>query len=137
MENATEALLMVGGVLLGILTITLLVYMFGNISTLGNAHDKNDEMQRLADWNSEWEAYNKQLLYGTEVLTVINKVEQNNSEYDDDEMKIEIVGKYSNNDVLDTFADFVKMHKTGVYTCEKMEYNETGRVHRIIFKFLE
>ena len=37
MDNATEALLIAGGILLGILTITALVYMFNNLSIMGNA----------------------------------------------------------------------------------------------------
>ena len=37
MDNAAQALLIAGGILLGILTITMLVYMFSNISNMGNA----------------------------------------------------------------------------------------------------
>ena len=80
MENASEALLIAGGILLGILTITLLVYMFGNLSNMESADMARVEQERLNAWNAEWEAYNKRLLYGTEVLTVIKKAEQKNHE---------------------------------------------------------
>ena len=91
MDNAAQALLIAGGILLGILTITMLVYMFSNISNMGNAQNLKQEAERLAAWNNEWEAYNKRLLYGTEVLTVINKAEQNNKEYNEnDRYKVKI-----------------------------------------------
>lgn len=83
MDNATEALLIAGGILLGILTITALVYMFNNLSIMGNAQEKREETKRLAEWNSEWEAYNKMQLRGAEVLTVVNKAKQNNSMYEE------------------------------------------------------
>lgn len=44
MDNATEALLIAGGILLGILTITALVYMFNNLSIMGNAQEKEKKL---------------------------------------------------------------------------------------------
>lgn len=141
MENATQAILIAGGVLLGILTITLLVYMLSTISTMGNAQQQTEEVQRLAEWNSEWEAYNKKLLYGTEVLTVINKANQNNKEYDDYNglYSVTVKGKNLNNSEFnfDDFVEFVKAHKTSVFTCEGIQYNEKGRVSEMVFKFVE
>ena len=81
MDNATQALLIAGGILLAIMTITALVVMFSNAATIQNAQNNKEELERLAKWNAEWEAYNKRLLYGAEVLTVVKKAEQNNTEY--------------------------------------------------------
>lgn len=128
MENASQALLIAGGVLLGILTVSLLVYMFSTISTVGNASAMQEENKKLVEWNAEWEAYNKRFLYGTEVLTVINKAAQNNVEYDDSDeaYKVKIIGKdISGQEISVTnFKNFVENHKTSVFTCENVEYSD-------------
>lgn len=139
MDNATEALLIAGGILLGILTITALVYMFNNLSIMGNAQEKKEETKRLAEWNSEWEAYNKMQLRGAEVLTVVNKAKQNNSMYEENSkynVNVEINGKdnYGNEINISNIAKY----KRSIFECAKMSYNsETGRVNTIIFSLLE
>lgn len=140
MDNAAQALLIAGGILLGILTITLLVYMFSNISKIGNAQDLKDETERLATWNNEWEAYNKKLLYGTEVLTVINKAEQSNMEYNDSEnYKVTIIVQdlRGNELSVDEYKTLVNSTKTSVYTCLGTTYNSEGRINSMTFKFKE
>lgn len=132
MENASQALIIAGGILLAILTISLLVYAFGNASTIFNAQEKEKETQRLAEWNAEWEAYNKQLLYGTEVLTVVNKAEQNNSEFEN-KVYVTIIGKPDDK----TIQEYLLGLKTNIFKCESMTYNEeTGRVENIEFSFV-
>lgn len=130
MENASQALIIAGGILLAILTISLFVYMFNNISAMGNAQAQKEEITHLANWNAEWEAYNKRYLYGTDVLTVMNKAEQINNEVD---IKIRVDKSIINNP-----REFVSNYKTSTYTCEEVEYsNKTGRVCKMIFKFVE
>ena len=81
MENASQALLIAGGILLALITISAFVLMFNNVNTIQETQYTREETQRLLRWNAEWEAYNKTLLYATEVLTVVNKAEQNNKDY--------------------------------------------------------
>ncbi len=140
MENATHALLIAGGILLGIITLSMLVYMFSNISRMGNAQSTKEEVERLAAWNNEWEAYNKKLLYGTEVLTVINKAEENNKEYDENEKyKVTVHVQDSKGNELDAnkIKEFVNESKTSIYTCQNITYNAEGRVSSMTFKFKE
>lgn len=139
MDNATEALLIAGGILLGILTITALVYMFNNLSIMGNAQEKREETKRLAEWNSEWEAYNKMQLRGAEVLTVVNKAKQNNSMYEENSkynVNVEINGKDNYGNEINIYN--IAKYKRSIFECTKMSYNsETGRVNTIIFSLLE
>lgn len=138
MENSSQALLIAGGILLGILTISLLVYMFSNLSTIGNAEKKGEEIERLASWNSEWEAYNKRLLYGADVLTVINKAEQNNLDNDNNPKFIVSVVIYYDDGITAMQKSAVLNKKTSIFECVKMEYNnDTGRVNYIEFKLKE
>jgi len=146
MENAADALLIAGGILLAILTLTLLVYMFGNINTMGTAQTEKEELERLAAWNAEWEAYNKQVLYGAEVLTVINKAQQNNIEYDNN-TKHTVEIKVLDNSMVKTEIKqngtvvgkaYIEQNKTAIYKCTKMEISpETGKIKWIEFEFVK
>lgn len=137
MENAAKALVIAGGVLLGVLTLTLLVYMFSNMSIVGNAQAERKENERLQAWNAEWEAYNKKLLYGAEVLTVINKAKENNNEYENNSMYRVDIHVKSKTDKELTIQEISNL-KTSIFTCESVTYgNETGRISEMTFKFVE
>lgn len=146
MENATHALLIAAGILFGILTLSVFVYMFNNISEMQQAQYIRAEEERLAEWNAEWEAYNKKLLYGAEVLTVLNKAEQNNAEYNNDvkhtvEVKVidggAIRTQIKSNGTI-TNKIYVEQHKTSIFKCIKMERNsETGKIKLIEFEFVK
>ena len=75
MENAADALKIAGGIFLALLTISLLVFMVANISSIGEKETSIKEAKQIKAWNAEWEAYNKKVLYGADVLTVSNKAE--------------------------------------------------------------
>ena len=153
MDNATKALLIAGGMLLGILTLTALIVMFSNAAKIQKSQFSKEELERLAKWNAEWEAYNKGYLYGAEVLTVVKKAEQNNKDYSDtkyhvtivvkDELGNDITGINELKEYLQGTATSLK-RKTNIFSCvgpdgkEGIKYDEdTGRVNKMYFKFKE
>ncbi|MBQ3145315.1 MAG: hypothetical protein IJB90_01855 [Clostridia bacterium] len=73
MENAAKALVIAGGILLAIMTLSLLVYMTGVTSRMAQAQDEKKEAEQLVAFNMEYEAYNKRRMYGVDVMTVVNK----------------------------------------------------------------
>ena len=79
MENASKALIIVGGVLIGLLTISLFYYMFTNISYFADATSKDYNEKETLSFNQSFEAYNKKLMYGSDVVSVINKAIDNNA----------------------------------------------------------
>lgn len=82
MENASKALLMAGGILIAMITITVFVYMFGQISEMKNATDTDTSQEELLAYNQAFESYNKKLMYGADIISVINKAVDNNKRYD-------------------------------------------------------
>lgn len=74
MENASRALLMAGGVLIAIIIITLLVRTYGNIGNFQRQQLSAEETEKLEAYNKEYTKYLNQYVYGTEVISVINKV---------------------------------------------------------------
>lgn len=152
MENASKALLMAGGVLIAVLIIALLVYSFGSMSGYFKEEREVEKTEQLTAFNNQFESYNRKLLRGTDVVSVINKVLDNNKRYEDEEeykmsMEFEMVeatdaffkvgerynensfGKIKNNS--EAFTDF----KRRVFDCIDVQYNKTtGRVNYMRFK---
>lgn len=81
MENAAKALTIAGGVLIAIIVIATLWYSFQQWGILPQAKADNEKISQEVEFNKEFESYNKQNLYGTDVITVINKAIANNEKY--------------------------------------------------------
>lgn len=78
MENASKALLIAGGILIAILIIGVLVYSFGSMSGYFESETTKEEAEQLKAFNDQYEAYHRKLLRGTDVVSVMNKVLDNN-----------------------------------------------------------
>lgn len=104
MENASKALIMAGGIFLAIALITFGVYTYSSLNKLAKSQDEKTEQQQLVDFNKSYEAYNKSIMYGTDLITVMNKANDNNEMYDNDEIyrititfKLKEIGIYAYN----------------------------------------
>lgn len=90
MENASKALIMAGGVLIGVLILSLAVYLFADFgSTSAQINEQNAEKQ-LTQFNSQFTSYEgKEGLTIYDVITVASLAKENNTYYEDsDEYKI-------------------------------------------------
>ena len=82
MENASKALMMAAGVLIGIMILSLAVYLFASFgSASAEAHKQNAENQ-IAEFNAQFTTYQ----YRTDVtihdvITVANLARSNNQTY--------------------------------------------------------
>ena len=119
MENASKALSIAAGVLLGVMLLALIVYFF---SSLGAApQEKADAMsvEQLAAFNMEYEVYNKSMMYGVDVISCLNKAKDNNDKYLSEEKEkfgFLTEGKYPPEYVINVF---VKLNKN--YLDESVE----------------
>lgn len=161
MENASKALIMAGEILIALLILALVVYGYSNIRNLSASELTEKEIEQLAVFNKEYESYNRKLLRGVDVISVINKAIDNNKKYENDnyytiniqfKMAEEVVYKkdgktsttafninkyYNMNDFeiikndTDAFTDF----KRRIFDCTELKYNETsGRVNYMKFE---
>lgn len=82
MENASKALVMAGGVLIGILIMSLAVYLFisfGDKTSM--VYDRNAEQQIVA-FNNDYTKYlGKEDITIYDVISVTNKAKENNEYY--------------------------------------------------------
>ena len=162
MENASKALLMAAGVLVGILLISLALYLFISFgSTSASAH-RDNEIKQLAQFNDKFSSYqDMENLTIYDVITVAGMAKQNNdnylSEYNNpndeyfiNNYKIEVIldGKedfqnkaFDQNDslykdkLIKEQLDAVNA-ETGLstYKCSVLEYHSNGRIYKIEFK---
>lgn len=81
MENSSKALYMAGSLLIALLVVSLLVYTFNNLGGVQKEKDKIEMEEDIIKFNREYEAFNKKLMYGVDVISCINKAVSNNEKY--------------------------------------------------------
>lgn len=105
MENASKALIMAGGVLIGVLILSLAVYLFADFgSTSAQINAQNAEKQ-ITQFNSKFTSYEgKKGLTIYDVITVASYARENNIYYDNsDEYKI--IVKIGNTQIQDNIEN--------------------------------
>lgn len=139
MENASKALIIAGGILIGILTISLFYYMFNRVGQAVDSTSKNSEQEELLEFNKGFEIYNKKIMYGSDVISVINKAIDNNKRNGVTNDKtspyyvdIVVTGVFSVSNAGTPEATvnfFLKSDfKTKTYRCKNVQYNSAGRI---------
>lgn len=78
MENASKALLMVGGVLIAILTISLAVLALNRMSAYQKSQSDLVKTEQLSEFNKQFIQYVRDDLTGIDLVTLVNKVENFN-----------------------------------------------------------
>lgn len=82
MENASKALLMAAGVLIGVLILTLAVYLFATFGATSAELHKQQATDRLNEFNSQFTSYEgKEGLTIYDVITVANLATESNKYY--------------------------------------------------------
>lgn len=78
MENASKALIIAGEVLIGALILALLIYSVSRWSNVKKVELSSEQIEQIVEYNKSFEAYNRNNLYGNDIISVINKVEDYN-----------------------------------------------------------
>ena len=158
MENASKALIMAGGILIGILIISLAVYLFTDFGrTAADINDRNAS-QQLVDFNSKFTKYEsykdndgnwKTTVY--DIVTLAGYAKENNEYYKestDEQISVNIVGankleniqgksNYKNTLIINGNTTYL-YNDDGVslrrYKCNSISYNTRGKVQSINFE---
>lgn len=162
MENASNALLIAGGVLIGVLILSLAVYLFADFGAKSADINQRTTEQQLTQFNSKFTVYEsaeaKWTIY--DIVTVAGYAHENNKYYTDTDssgkvnntyfeknykISVNIVGsKGKTNDIQDSIVsqnNYNKMiqdepiNEKGLpkYKCE-IYYHDNGRVSKIVFR---
>lgn len=81
MENSSKALYIAGSVLAALIVISFLIYSFNNIGKLQKVQDDIEYEEEISKFNMEYEAFDKRIMYGVDVISCINKAVSNNEKY--------------------------------------------------------
>ena len=81
MENASKALIIAGGVLVSIIILSLLVTFYSSIRNLQETKQDVEASEQSIEFNKQYDAYYKDKIYGSEFLSLINKVCDYNKKY--------------------------------------------------------
>lgn len=106
MENAAKALLIAAGILFALIILSLVVYMSTATTRMAEAQDEKVAAEQLAEFNRSYEAYNKRRMYGTDIITVVNKAINYNDKLTESETNKAI------NIEIELMEDFTATKKT-------------------------
>lgn len=124
MENASKALLMAAGILLGILILTLMVTLFISSSNVFKNYDQRKQEEALQQFNVNFTKYLGQKLTIHDVVTICNFADQND---------VSVTNKKTKDDIPTELNKKNNKNQNGYdyyYTILISAYNE-GRVSGI------
>ncbi len=150
MENASNALIMAAGVLIGILIISLAVYLFVDFGTKASEINTKVAEQQIVQFNAKFTSYEgKEGLTIYDVVTVASYAHENNLYYQDvlSEYKIEVylsnpVSRQIQDNIESTKISLINNDKNSIsstnlnlptYSCKVTKYHNNGRVYKIQF----
>lgn len=150
MENASKALIMAAEVLIGILIISLAVYLFTDFGQTSAQINERNREQQIVQYNTRFTSYlGRTDLTIYDVITVANLVIENNKTYEGNS-DLQIVtgvrtGRGSNyqnlqnksqsqfNVLIQNDQTLMTNNKLPTYTCTTIDYYESGRIQAIYF----
>lgn len=134
MENASKALIIAGGILIALIIITMFLMMFNNFANIKKDQEEQTRIEQISAFNAEFEAYNKKIMYGADVITLINKAVENNKKYaDNDDFKVKVI---LDDEEITSSVNLANNEdaKKSIYTCVQTKYNSLGRICEIQIK---
>ena len=81
MENATKALIMVANLMLAVMVLSVIVYFYQNMKALPQEQETARMIEETRKFNLEYEVFDKNLMYGVDVISALNKAASNNEKY--------------------------------------------------------
>ena len=124
MENASRALVIAGGVLLSLIIIGVVMFAYRGITSLQKEKDISLSNEQVSKINEQIEKYTKKsVIYGSEVLSICNAIEDYSRKYPESEgyPKITAIIKIKANG-----ANNVELFFKDEYNDE--QYNSTQRL---------
>lgn len=128
MENATNGLMMAGSVLIGIIVLSLFVYMFSSMGNITKEFEANMSEQSIRKFNEPFEKYIGRTDLNThDLLTIVNLKKQKDEEAGEEVIKLTGIPVDINSKLLDTTTEYTCMENNVVYS------KETQKIISIVF----
>lgn len=151
MENATKALIIAGGMLIAMLIVGLLTWGYTQIRALQQANVTEEERQQVVDFNERFEAYNKKVVRGYQMISLSNLVYDTNTRYTEEvgytPVTIVVDGLSDQNATGEDLVNYIQTYydtmssnqknalKQLYFECTGVEYdNRNSRVVKMTFR---
>ena len=144
-----KALIMIAGVLLAMLVIGFVTQTFNQTSQWASAEDEEKVIEEIQKFNKEWEVYDKDLMYGVDVISCLNKARSNNDKISSGELdkdyEITVEVKLKSDELSESMIVY---HISNNYSEKEVEYgpndgpqtrpdNYSKKLSELNFKFLK
>lgn len=153
MENASKALIMAAGVLIGILVLSLGVFLFADFGATSREIYSEVESHQLVEYNTQYTIYSgRKDITIYEIISVANLAKQNNDEYKDYtnfDSKYKVIVKLGTDTLQNMTSDtkqnlistYNEVNQSGenignlktLFKCDNIQYHSNGKVKLITF----
>ena len=141
MENASNALIMAAGVLIGVLILSLAIFLITDFGQTSSEINRRITDQQLVEFNANFTSYeSKERLTIYDIVTVAGFARENNNYYDNQDyykVTVKIGNKEIQNYSSDNLNNLIKEEQNTTplpqYKCSVKEYHDNGRVKTVIF----
>ena len=150
MENATKALIIAGGMLIAMLIVGLLTWGYTQLRSLQQTNIDEEERQQIVEFNERFEAYNKKVVRGYQMISLANLVYDTNTRFAEDDgyapVTIEVNGLSSEKaegedlvNYIQTYYDTMSSNQKNAlkqlyFECKGVEYDSrNSRVVKMTF----
>ena len=151
MENATKALIIAGGILIAMLIVGLLTWGYTQLRLLRQTNVEEEERQQIVEFNERFEAYNKKVVRGYQMISLANLVYDTNSRYTEEvgytPVTIIVDGLSDQNATGEDLVNYIQTYydtmssnqknalKQLYFECTGVEYdNRNSRVVKMTFR---
>lgn len=148
-DSISKALIMTAGVLIAIIVIGFVTLSFREISLWAETSESERIVKQNAKFNKEYEVYDKDIMYGVDVISCLNKALSNNeaiegrySEAIDESYEVQVVVNLKNNILNESLEVYYLPKELGSLLDEQNKYpNGEGvasvKLKNVGFRFVD
>lgn len=126
MENASKALLIAAGVLIGVLLLSLMITLFVSASSISKTYDETKNAEAIQQFNANFTKYLGQDLTIHQVVTICNFAEKNGVTVINGKNKNSIQKDVKNYNVSSNTLTGVKYYELKI-----ISYSDEGYINQI------
>ena len=155
MENASNALIIAGSILIAIIILSIGVILFSSYSKIGESYEQTRAVERLTKYNSNFTIFEGRTdITAQEIVTLANYARNYNEENETSiEVNVQNSDEVNENlaDISKDLLEFIKKNSTKIvineegkeeakiiyFECKEIKdeyYDEEGKIIKIIFK---
>lgn len=154
-ENISKTLIIISSIIISILILTVLIFSWDKLLSAQKEEQNTDYIMEQAQNNKKFESFNRENLYGTDIISIANLIKDYNTKNDNQYKNMEILltinneienaiffkkGSYNLDDIIqytkklqDQKSDELLKFKTKKFKCTKVLY-DGNKIYKMQFQ---